>query len=784
MVVGKLALVCALLWQFLWIASPAIGQNLFSAPNPLSSNHAASNRAVVQTPQVRAELVALAPEGIAAGDTIHLGLLLEHASGWHTYWKNPGDSGLPTELNWQLPSGWQAGAIQWPTPLKLRIGELANYGYEGRTLLPVAVTIPADWTPDTNHGTFARTDEVTIALEANWLVCKLECIPESGQFTLTLPTQTSTGLYAQDFQNAWSDIPVEITQSIHGSHADAQGDRLMVHIEGLPEHLQGQQLELFIDEPQVVTHGARAQKEWQQRWDGTAWQADIPLALDRQASGKHLNIVITRLSQSEGGDWDPTARSTNDAMGWQLQVPITTGWPATLQAQPSPALLQALADNAQAASTHRTSEKSGLPVVASTQTTWSLHEWAWMLLFAFAGGALLNLMPCVFPVLAIKALSIVQSNHSHTSQRRSAWAYGAGVVVSFAAMGAAVLALRSAGAQLGWGFQLQSPWFVAALALLFTVMGLALAGAVQFGLWVPQRWRSAGASQGASAAFASGVLASLVASPCTGPFMGAALGAALSFPVAAAMGIFLVMGIGMALPLMALVWFPQLINRLPRPGAWMETFRNAMAFPMFATVVWLLWVLANQVGINAMVAWLAVLWALSFSLWLIGKRPAGQHNVGLQVLWLAVLALPLAIAAWSGRYFALTQNAPSTHSASAASEQGLWQDWSAQTQADSLAAQRPVFVDFTATWCITCQYNKMTTLADNDVLADFAAANVLLLRADWTRQNPAITQALNALGRTGVPTYALHMPGQAPVVMMEILDKTELRAQLKALATP
>lgn len=775
--------------------SPTWAQGLFSNAAS-SSSMGKADSSVVQTAQVRAELVALAPDGIHAGETIYLGLLLEHADGWHTYWKNPGDSGLPTELQWQLPDGWTASEIQWPTPLKLRIGQLANYGYEGLRLLPVAVTIPADWVPAPAANPFAQSNEVTIGLQANWLVCKLECIPEFGDFSLTLPIELSSALQTPAFQEAWLDRPVVIAEAGPGSYAAAEGDQLTVRLEGLPSVLQGQELELFVDTPAVLQHGARAKQDWQQHWEDGAWIAQAPLSPDRSASpsDQRLNVLVTRLSQSEGGSWDPAAQrlhsstgltpesnvpAVDEALGWELQVPITAAWSGAEQAQPSPALLQALADNAK---THAAQSASAAGAASTPMASdWSWHEWGWMLLFAFLGGLILNLMPCVFPILAIKALSIAQHSHQPAQRQRSAWAYGAGVVLSFAALGAAVLVLRGLGTQLGWGFQLQSPWFVAAMALLFSVMGLALAGLVQFGVWLPQRLRHGGQGEGSSAAFGSGVLAALVASPCTGPFMGAALGAALGFPFAAAISIFVVMGIGMALPMMALVWFPQLVNRLPRPGAWMDTFRLAMAFPMFATVVWLLWVLAHQVGINGVFAWLAVLWALSFIFWLLGQRPTSSRPWALHAIWWLALALPLCVGFWSGRFFVEAITSPPAALEQASSQQGLWQAWSAQTQTQSLAAKRPVFVDFTASWCITCQYNKATTLADAEVLADFAAADVQLLRADWTRQNPEITQALTALGRSGVPTYALHVPGQEPVVMTEILDKAQLRELLQGL---
>jgi thiol:disulfide interchange protein DsbD len=334
-----------------------------------------------------------------------------------------------------------------------------------------------------------------------------------------------------------------------------------------------------------------------------------------------------------------------------------------------------------------------------------------------------------------------------------------------------MLVLRGAGEQLGWGFQLQSPVVVAALAALFAVLGLNLAGLFEFGQFVPSSLASIEAKNPTVDAFLSGILAVVIASPCTAPFMGASLGLALSLPAAQALSIFAAIGIGMALPYLAASWSPGLARKLPRPGAWMATFRHAMAFPMFATVVWLVWVLGQQSGIDGAAALLALLLGLALVIWALGLSGHGRPLIA--ALSIAALALLTG---------AIGQNIikPLDNSSDQAST-ALWQAW-APGKADQLVATGvPVFVDFTAAWCVTCQYNKKTTLANAEVLASFAAKKVTLLRADWTRRDPAITAALAQLGRNGVPVYVLHAPGRAPQVFSEILSASALKEALATL---
>jgi len=394
---------------------------------------------------------------------------------------------------------------------------------------------------------------------------------------------------------------------------------------------------------------------------------------------------------------------------------------------------------------------------------------AMALLAALLGGILLNLMPCVFPVLAIKVLGFARQAGDHSGHRRSGLAYTAGVMVSFLALGGAMLALRAAGAQLGWGFQLQSPAMVAALAALFTLIGLNLVGVFEFGM-APASVCSAQVPHPLANNFLTGVLAVVIASPCTAPFMGASMGVAIGLPAAEALLLFGALGFGMALPYLLAAFVPAVARVLPRPGAWMNTLRRLLAFPMFATVAWLVWVLGQQSGIDGAGALLGLLVCLAAIVWALTLR--GRTRMVVTGL---VLATTAALASAIGGNVVR----PVEPVTAASSER--WQPWSAARASELAAAGQPVFVDFTAAWCVTCQYNKRSTLADAGVLADFDAKNVAMLRADWTRRDPAITAALMALGRSGVPVYVLQAPGKAPVVLTEILSKDEVRAALATL---
>jgi thiol:disulfide interchange protein len=377
----------------------------------------------------------------------------------------------------------------------------------------------------------------------------------------------------------------------------------------------------------------------------------------------------------------------------------------------------------------------------------------------------------VFPVLAIKVMSFANAADDRRAHKINGFAYTAGVIISFLALGGLMLALREGGEMLGWGFQLQSPTVVAALAVLFTVLGLNLAGVFEFGSFVPSSIASKQVKNPVVNAFMSGVLAVAIASPCTAPFMGASLGLAIGLPALEALLVFGAIGVGMALPYLAASLIPAVARALPRPGAWMDTFRRVMAFPMFATVVWLVWVLGQQTGIDGAGALLALLLALSMLIWVFTLK--GRSRTALAIFSIAVLAVATGT---------IGPNVlKPLEVASVAAPGDRWQAWQPGRVDQILATGQPVFVDFTAAWCVTCQYNKKTTLAHTDVLADMDRKNVALLRADWTRRDPAITAAIQQLGRNGVPVYVVYKAGSAPVVMSEILSVDEVRGVLAKL---
>ena len=679
-----------------------------------------SAKNVVTTERVRAELMAHAPEGVDPGKPVWVGLQLAHQPEWHTYWKNSGDSGLPTQLTWTLPAGVTAGEIAWPLPKKIPIGNLANYGYEGTVLLAVPLTVTADFKPS------LLASELEVKLKANWLICRTECVPEEGEFALKIPVRSTTALNGGAFDASRKAQPEPLAGK---SEVRIDGNALKFSVAGLPAALQGKTLEFFPESAEVIETAA----PWTQQWQGPIWTASVPLSAQRSQSPSMMPVVL-----GAGGH------------GWRTEAKVAGDWPKVAAAAGvSPALEAALRGNAQASP----GPAPSLSLVAA-------------LIGALLGGLLLNLMPCVFPVLAIKVVGFTRHADDRRGHRISGLAYTAGVVASFLALGALFLVLRAAGQQLGWGFQLQSPAVVAALAALFTVIGLNLAGLFEFGAFLPSSVATLESRHPVGNSFLSGVLAVAIASPCTAPFMGASLGLAIGLPAPAALLIFATIGVGMALPYLAASLIPAVARLLPRPGAWMGVFRRLMAFPMFATVAWLVWVLGQQSGIDGAGALLALLVALAMVLW--AFTLAGRPRSVIAVISVAAFAL----LAWTAGPSITKAAEPAPL---AANPQG-WQAWEPGRVDQLLASGQPVFVDFTAAWCVTCQYNKATTLSNRQLLADLAAKNVALLRADWTRRDPAITAALGQLGRSGVPVYVVYKQGRAPVVLSEVLGVEEVRS--------
>ena len=727
----------------------------------------------VRTEHVTAELVARSA-GIQPGQSVQIGLRLQHIPHWHTYWRNPGDSGLPTTLAWTLPAGAQAGAIDWPAPRRIPIGPLVNYGYEGDLLLPLRFTAPADAQPGST---------LQLKAEANWLVCNDVCIPESATLNLALPVlapgaAAPPGPLVAQFDAAAAEAAVPLT----GWRAELQraGRDLQLRLVRQQPLAAGDPLPAV----QVFPYPEQLLEPARHAAYRTADGYVVQMALSPHAAQVPTSlqgVVVAQAGAPSAGSspWGVPQRSAEfnasitevaalelPAGAVRLDDPLAGG--ASVPAGGKRNLLGGPASPAATGAAGATGTSIGLLAA---------------LALALVGGMVLNLMPCVFPVLSIKLLGLAQQGEQPARLRSHALAYSAGVVLSFLALAGLLLALRAAGGAVGWGFQLQEPGVVFVLALLFFALGLNLMGAFELGNLLPQGLAGWRAQRPAVDAFGSGVLAVLAASPCTAPFMGAALGYALTQPAPQALAVFGMLGLGMALPYAALVLLPGWRHRLPRPGPWMLRLKQALAFPMFATVVWLVWVLGLQAGIDGAAQALLALLGLAALVWLLGllRQPGTTARLGA----LAGVAAMAALLVWS---WPTTETLPAASGTAvpaagrtAAAGASDWQPYSDAAVAAELAQGRTVFVDFTAAWCVSCQVNKRLVLTQPDVVADFDKAQVVRMRADWTRRDAEITAALARLGRNGVPVYALLRPGQEPVLLPEILTAGLVRSALAGL---
>ena len=671
---------------------------------------------------VEAELVA-DQTALVPGKTTTVALRFAIDPGWHTYWRNPGESGLPTTLEWRLPPGYAAGDIEWPAPRALPAGPLMNYGYEGNVLHLVPLTVPASAAPGTT---------ATLAAHADWLVCKETCIPEGADLSLALPVAASAE------PSRWHDAIAATRAALPGAlpagwqaRASASGSIVTLTLTPAANARDPGRLQFFADD--------------ERRIEPSAPQTQLPPADGRYA----LQLPVSHELAGDFGALKGVLRAQKGFGGSVEAVALDVPIVGTPLAGPKPALasppsLVAVQSQGSSAAT------LSLPIAIG---------------FAFVGGLLLNLMPCVFPILSLKALGLATSHGTdRRASRHEAIAFAGGVVLAFAALGVALAGLRSAGEELGWGFQLQSPAVVASLAILFFVMALNLSGVFEFGALVPGGVASWSHANRHVNAFASGVLAVAIASPCTAPFMGAALGYALGERAQVTLGVFVALGVGMALPYCLLAWFPNWRRTLPRPGPWMVRLKQLLAFPLYATVAWLVWVLAAQVGNDAVIRIGVALVLVAFALWAWRTWRSASHRA-----WSGVAvtgALAAALVAWP--LFAGMRSADGAPRPQAASG---WEPYSAARVAELTAAGHPVFVDFTAAWCITCQVNERLVLNDASVRDAFARAGVALVRADWTRRDAAISEALAALGRSGVPAYVIYRNGRQPLVLPEVLQR-------------
>jgi thiol:disulfide interchange protein/DsbC/DsbD-like thiol-disulfide interchange protein len=651
---------------------------------------------------VKGELVA-ETSSVAPGATLWVALHLEIKPGWHIYWRNPGDSGLPTAIDWKLPPAFSAGQIVWPVPEHFMQNGIGNYGYAGATHLLVPITVPGGLAP----GQTAR-----LAAEAFWLVCSDICIPGDAQYSLDLPVAARPAppdpATASLFATARARVPVPA--SFETRFTSVERDfRLLIPPAALAG-LQNPTAMFFPNGDSLID--AAAQPRLSRRADG------LDLAFPKVSSKVTVPATLDGVLSLRGEDGSERAFE--------------------ISANPTPL------------------------APADDSVTW------WQaLLLAFLGGVVLNAMPCVFPILSLKLLSVAQQAHGHRNERIAhGLAYTGGVLASFAALGGLLIALRGAGQAVGWGFQLQSPIFVAVLAYLLFAMGLSLSGAAGFGASLSGVGGGLARRSGLTGTFFTGVLATVVATPCTAPFMGAALGFALIAPALIAVGVFLALGLGLAAPYLAASLTERWQRLLPRPGPWMDFLKQLLAFPLYGTVAWLLWVLAQEVGANEISGALFGLVLVAFAVWIYGRTRSAAllgRSIGTGFAAAGGIAALFFVAS-------LTASNGQTPSAHAAREDGLNYERFTPQRLSALEAEgKPVFVNVTAAWCVTCLINERVALDNEAVRQAFAERGIVPLKGDWTNQNPEITQFLQQFGRSGVPLYLLYTGKGEPVLLPQIL---------------
>lgn len=691
----------------------------------------AVSAAPVNTGHLVAELV---PEtqGIAPGQTIHVALRQKIDKGWHTYWRNSGDSGEATKILWTLPPGWSAGDIIWAPPHRQPTGPLMNYGYSGEVLLPVAITAPADAQPG---------QTVTLKAAAAFLVCEEICIPEDALLELSLPVTTAVApadpKWGAPIKAALDAAPKPAGLSAAYVH---EGADLKLAVTG--EALKGADMAgayFFPFSGAVIDH-AKAQ------------------AIERGPEGLTLTIAAGYAFQE--GEAPEALAGVLEVGGKAYEISAAAG--------DLPAGAAGL----------------GPPPQAAPKSAAGNLGLAGAALFAFLGGLILNLMPCVFPVLAMKAASLAGHGDEHAAARHQGLAFMGGVLLTFLALAGALIALQAAGAVAGWGFQLQSPPVVAVLALVMLLVALNLSGVFEIGTSLQGLGSGFASRSGVVGAFFTGMLAVVVAAPCTAPFMAPALGWALTQSPIAALLVFAALGLGFAAPFTAVAFIPALMSRLPRPGPWMETFRRVLAFPMYGAAAWLVWVLAIQAGPTGLARLMAAAVLIAFAAWLGGVAQHRQAQ-GSRALPQGVLAVLFGVVALGSAIWPPYDAAASAGGDAPVTATVPYEAYSPERLAALRAEGRPVFVNYTAAWCVTCQVNEKVALSTKGVADALSRTGAVYLKADWTRKDESIANELAAHGRAGVPLYLVYdAQGRAPKVLPQLLTEGVIVRALETAAKP
>ncbi len=637
--------------------------------------------------------------------TLTLGLTLKHPEGWHSYWRNAGDSGMATSVTLTLPEGVTASEILWPMPSRLATGDITSYGYSGDITLPFSLTI-----------TRPLTTPITIKAQATWLACKDSCIPETADLILSLPISATTSFNSHHqtiLKTALTNTPKPLTQSAYFTHSNTQ-IILSIPRTSLPKGTISH-VDLFpITENTLKSTPPVSFIEHENALDIT-----LNTSTSKQVNALDAVIILTQ---------------QNTTTSWSLHA--TQGTTATTNSLP---------------------HTQAPPITDNLQKEFDFGQFLNVILLALLGGLVLNVMPCVLPVLSLKLISLTyKATQSRTTALKHGIAYTLGVLTCFTILGVTLVLIQQTGSSIGWGFQLQSPYFVTALAIIMMLVGLNLIGAFTLPDLLGTLGHNLTAQDNPVGSFFTGALAALAATPCTAPFMAPAIGFALTQSPLGAMLIFESLGFGMAAPYLLISVIPALRRFIPKAGAWMITFKQCLAFPMFATVAWLLWVMVRGACSYALAPAMAILILTAFAVWV------GTHLTHKLIKTILLTLSFIAIAYATNQ---LNQLPALTTSSNTFTNQSF----NEKTLQSLRQNGNAVFVDATADWCLTCQVNEASTLSREQIRTHFKNQNITVLTADWTRKDDNITRYLRSLGRQGVPVYVFYPPHGEPILLPQIL---------------
>ncbi len=667
---------------------------------------------------VQADALLRPSAGAEADRTLLVGVRLRMQPGWHTYWKYPGDAGIPTDIQWQLPAGWKAGPIQWPVPLKLdEPGDIQIYGYHDEVLLMQTLTPAAGW----------NGSPIDLRAKVSWLVCEKVCIPGDATVGLKVGSGTASAENGAIFDRFENQVPKVAPSDLKTSwRSDANGLLLEVTQPGLAKAAKAE----FFPSPAENVAVAHPRLE---SHDGSRFTFRVPM---EGANKKFDSLPGLIVVDSPAGQ----------RQAWEI----------------APAVVSASADR---------------PASSSSGTLLRF------LVFGFIGGFILNLMPCVLPVISLKIFGFVQQAGQERSRiLQSGLAFIAGIFVWFLGLGLILVALKSAGREITWAFQFTNPYFVLVMSAVVLVFALNLFGVFEINLpqWLNRGATEIGSGHGNAGSFFQGVFATVLATPCTAPFLGTALGFAFTQSAVVILLMFAAIAAGMSAPYLLLSAQPAWLKFLPKPGDWMVRVKQLMGFLLLATLLFLLSVLGAQRGTSAVIWTSAFLLVLSIACWMKGAFITPIASAAQKAI---ALGVAIALVAGSAFYF-IGQKFPQS-SALATNENAPegWEKFTPERLAAALQEGRPTFIDFTAEWCITCKFNESTVLETDIVRSAFAQRGILKLKADWTNGDPAITKMLKQFGRPGVPLYVLYS-GRTPFLFPELLTKNIVLEKLETIDHP